>query len=122
MGLVGRLNALDERAGVRGPVGSRRWEARLRLWWLAIAVAYGGALVTVALALVSDGSASGAVAIALLPGAFYSGFLYNERLRVLGRRPRLLEVPASWPELLPAVPPGEASSSKAAPDGYVTSH
>lgn len=96
MDVVGKLNALDERAGVRGPIGARRWEARLRLWWLAIAVAYAVAVVGVVVAALNEGSPWAGVPIALLPGAFYSGFLYNERLRALGRRPRLLEVPADW--------------------------
>ena len=104
-GVVGRLNALDERAGVRGPIGRRRWDARLRLWWLAIAVAYVTALTGVVVAVLDEGSVWAALPIALLPGAFYSGFLYNERLRQLGARPRLLEVPAEWPEHLPAPAP-----------------
>lgn len=113
MGVVGRLNALDERAGVRGALGPKRWHARLRLWWVGIAAAYGVALVTIGVAIADEGSGLVAVTLALLPAAFYSGFLYDERLRALGRRPRLLEVPVQWPELLPPLAAGEASSSRA---------
>jgi hypothetical protein len=102
VGVVGRLNALDERAGVRGPLGARRWEARLRLWWLAAASALGVVLVVLGLEAMEEFDGSAAVGIAVLPAAFYSGFLYNERLRALGSRPRLLEVPAEWPASPPA--------------------
>lgn len=96
MDVVGKLNALDERVGARAHLGPKRWDARLRLWWLNIAVAYAVAVVGVVLAALDEGSPWVALPLALLPGAFYSGFLYNERLRALGRRPRLLEVPADW--------------------------
>jgi hypothetical protein len=120
LGVVGSLNALDERAGVRGALGAKRWHARLRLWWLAIAVSYGVVLVSVVLALLNEGSPVAALALGLLPGAFYSGFLYNERLRSLGTRPRLLEVPVEWPEPLPPPAAGEASGSRADSHPIVT--
>lgn len=99
MGVVGRLNALDERAGARGPIGAKRWAARLRLWWLGIGVAYGVAILGLGIAIATESASMSALPLALLPAAFYSGFFYAERLRVLGRRPRLLEVPAEWPEV-----------------------
>jgi len=118
LGVVGSLNALDERAGVRGALGAKRWQARLRLWWLAIAAAYVVVLASVVLALLNDGSPVAALALGLLPGAFYSGFLYNERLRSLGRRPRLLEVPDDWGE---QVSPLAAAPASTAAEGGATS-
>ena len=120
MGVVNRLNALDERAGVRGPIGARRWDARLRLWWAGIAIPYGVMLVVLGWEASNDGTATPAVALALLPGAFYGGFLYNERLRALGRRPRLMEVPSWWPEEHPDTPDVASEVAAAPPPRNVT--
>lgn len=97
MGVVARLNALDERAGVRGPLDARRWHGRLRLWWVPLATALAAVVGSIAYSAVNDGSALAAALLAFVPGVFFSGFYYNERLRSLGRRPRLLEVPGDWP-------------------------
>lgn len=114
MGVVDRLNALDERAGARNALGARRWDARLRLWWAAAGGSLGLVIVVLGLEVMRDFDGSAAVGIAVVPAAFYSGFLYNERLRAMGRRPRLMEVPGWWPEHPPAVPPEDAGSSDAA--------
>ena len=112
MGVVDRLNALDERAGARDTLGARRWDARLRLWWLAAGAGLGVVVVVLGLEVMRDFDGSAAVGIAVVPAAFYSGFLYNERLRALGRRPRLMEVPGWWPEHRPPLAAGDASSGR----------
>ncbi|HEX8002509.1 MAG TPA: MMPL family transporter [Mycobacteriales bacterium] len=97
MGVVDRLNALDERAGVAGPGSRRAYEQSVRLWWAApatVAVAFAGLSVV---SLVTATPVGIWVALPLLPATFWAGFFYNERLRALGRRPRYGRLPAEWP-------------------------
>lgn len=97
MGVVDRLNALDEKAGIAGPGTPRAWEQSVRLWWVGpvgVVVAITGLTVLSAISGLLVGVWS---ALAFLPVTFWAGFFYNERLRALGRQPRYGRVPPGWP-------------------------
>lgn len=90
MGVVDRLNALDEKAGLGRSVSARTWARWTRLWWLGLAV------VSVVLAAVVRSEVP--LVLGGVPAVFWSGFFYNERLRALRRRPLLMRTPDSWPD------------------------
>ena len=96
MGVFARLNALDERAGVRG-TNDKAYARIVRLWWVWLAGAYALIVGFALLAVLTDHLELLPSGFAVLPAVFWSGFYYNERLRSLGRRPRLSTVPRGWP-------------------------
>ena len=97
MGVVDKLNALDDRAGASPAAAARMWPRWVRLWWLPLVGAYVVAIASI-LATAFGELAVTPVAVAVLPAVFMSGFLYNDRMRTLRTRPRLIGVPPAWPD------------------------
>ncbi len=93
MGVVDKLNALDERAGAGKPVSRRWWAWSVRLWWVFLVVPFVFEAATYFL--------GGELSLWLVPAVFASGFLYNERLRELRKQPLLMRVPPGWPNETP---------------------
>ena len=82
MGVIAKLNALDDKAGIPRAQTRQSWERNARWWWANLVLAVAATIAAVLWDL--DG-----VAFVAVVGAFAAGFFYNERLRLLGRRSRL---------------------------------
>jgi hypothetical protein len=101
VGVIEKLNALDEKAGVAGTASPKSWAQQVRLWWLGPVVVFATILVLSAVAYVSDLLTGVWMALPMFPIVFWSGFFYNERLRSTGRTPRYGRVPPGWPNETP---------------------
>ena len=82
MGVIPKLNALDEKSGVVPPLDVRIWHRSARQWWLHLVLS----VVWFVLAVFAD---KPGLALPAVAGGFVSGFFYNERLRMLGRTSRI---------------------------------